>query len=215
VCKKQEGVSWLCLTSEAFPKRRPTPNGGDNPEAGYMRRAFFCMAALLPISACAFGQTASPDTQAVQALLSEVRALRQELRVSLNRTQSIQILLARFQVQEGVVTKASDRLNESRQKVSDTHVHQKELEIEAKRLEDALNAAETPTQQADLQERIKRAKSELEVVANLKQQQQTTETQAQQQLRDEQDKLGAVETQLDELIRVMGSAAEASGHSRP
>jgi hypothetical protein len=73
----------------------------------------------------------------------------------------------------------------------------------------------TPPQQADGQERIKRAKTELEVVANLEQQQQTTETQAQQQLRDEQDKLGAIETQLDELIRVMGSAAEASGHSRP
>jgi hypothetical protein len=180
-----------------------------------MRRAFFCITALLATSACAFGQTASPDTQTLQALLSEVRALRQELRASLNRTQSMQILLARFQVQEGVVTKASDRLNESRQKVSDTHVHQKELEINAKRLEDALNSAETPEQQAGLQDGIKRAKSELEVLANVAQQQQTTEIQAEQQLRDEQYKLGAIESQLDELIRVMGNVAETSGHNRP
>jgi len=180
-----------------------------------MRRAFFCITALLATSACAFGQTASPDTQTLQALLSEVRALRQELRASLNRTQSMQILLARFQVQEGVVTKASDRLNESRQKVADTHVHHKEQEIEIKRLEGELNSAETAQQQAGLQGEIKRAKSELEVLANVEQHQQTTEIQAAQQLRDEQYKLGAIESQLDELVRVMGSAAETSGHNRP
>jgi DNA repair exonuclease SbcCD ATPase subunit len=182
-----------------------------------MRRAFFSMIALLAISACTFGQaaassdTGSSDTQTLQALLREVRALRQELRASLNRTQSMQILLARFQVQEGVVAKASDRLNESRQKVFDIHVHQKELAVEAKRLEDELNSAETPQQQADLQERIKRAKSELDLAGNIAQQQQTTEIQAEQQLRDERDKLGAIESQLDELIRVMGNPAETSG----
>ena len=93
-------------------------------------------------------------------------------------------------------------------------MHQKELEIEAKRLEDALSSAETPQQQADLQERIKRTKSELEVMASLAQQQ-TLEMQSAQLLRDEQDKLGAIESQLDELIRAMGSAAETSGHRRP
>lgn len=180
-----------------------------------MRRALFCMSALLATSASAFGQAASSDTQTLQALLSEVRALRQELHAALNRTQSMQILLARFQVQEGVVAKASDRLNESRQKVFDFHVHQKELAVEAKRLEDALNGADAPQQQADLQERIKHVKSELEVVGNIAQQQQTTEIQAEQQLRDEQAKLAAIESQLDELIRIMGSPAETSGRNRP
>jgi valyl-tRNA synthetase len=179
-----------------------------------MRRAFFCIA-LLATSACTFGQAASSDTQTLQALLSEVRALRQELHVSLNRTQSMQILLARFQVQEGVVTKASDRLNESHQKVLDIHVHQKGLAVEAKRLEDELNSAETPQQQADLQERIKRAKSELDLAGNIAQEHQTTEIQTDQQLRNERDKLGAIESQLDELIRIMGSPAETSGRNRP
>ena len=109
-----------------------------------MRRAFLYKTALVALSACALGQAASSDSQTLQALLSEVRGLRQELRASLNRTQSMQILLARFQVQEGVVTKASDRLSESRQKVFDTQVHQKELAVESKRLEDALNSAEPP-----------------------------------------------------------------------
>jgi hypothetical protein len=177
-----------------------------------MRRAFFCMTALLAISACAFGQAASSDTQALQALLSEVRALRQDLRVSLNRTQGIQILLARLQLQEGAVTRASDHLNDARQKLFETHVRQRELSSELKRTEEALKTADNPQV---LQDRIKHIKSDLEIQWNIAQQQQPTETQAEQQLRDEQDKLSVIEGQLDELIRTMGSTAETSGRNRP
>ena len=181
-----------------------------------MRRAFFCMIALLAISACAFGQAASSDTQTLQALLSEVRALRQDLRVSLNRTQGIQILLARLQLQEGAVTRASDHLNDARQKLFETHVRQRELSSELKRTEEALKTADNPADNPqDLQDRIKHIKSDLELQGNIAQQQQTTETQAEQQLRDEQDKLSVIEGQLDELIRTMGSTAETSGRNRP
>jgi DNA repair exonuclease SbcCD ATPase subunit len=181
-----------------------------------MRRAFFFMTALLAISACAFGQAASSDTQTLQALLSEVRALRQDLRVSLNRTQGIQILLARLQLQEGAVTRASDHLNDARQKLFETHVRQRELSSELKRTEEALNTADNPADNPqDLQDRIKHIKSDLEIAGNIAQQQQTTETQAEQQLRDEQDKLSVIEGQLDELIRTMGSTAETSGRNRP
>jgi phosphoenolpyruvate carboxylase len=181
-----------------------------------MRRAFFCMTALLAIPVCAFGQAASSDTQALQALLNEVRALRQELRVSLNRTQGSQILLARLQLQEEAVTRASDHLNDSRQKLLETRVRQRELSSELKRTEEALNTAANPADNPqDLQDRIKHIKSDLEIAGNTAQQQQTTETQAEQQLRDEQDKLSGIEGQLDELIRTMVSTAETSGRSRP
>ena len=179
-----------------------------------MRRALFCIIGLLAISMCASGQT-SPDSQTLQALLSEVRALRQDLRVSLNRTQSMQILLARFQMQEGVVTRASDHLNDARQKVLDIHTRQKDLSGEVERLEDAVNAAQNPQQQTDLQDRIKRVRSSLEVTGNIAQQQQTAEIQAEQRLREEQDKLGALESQMDELIRAMGSLAEKSSVGHP
>jgi chromosome segregation ATPase len=180
-----------------------------------MRRALFPMIALLAMPVYGLGQAASSDTQTLQALLNEVRALRQDLRVSLNRAQSMQILLARFQMQEGVITRASDRLNDARQKVSDAHVHQKELALELKRLEDELNTAENPQQQNDLQDRIKHVKSDLEVTGSLSQQQQATEIQAQQQLREEQDKLNALESQLDELVRSIGNSSEKSSANRP
>lgn len=180
-----------------------------------MRRPLFPIVALLVMSVYGLGQSTSSDTQTLQALLSEVRALREDLRVSLNRAQSMQILLARFQIQEGVITRASDRLNDARQKLLDTHVHQKELASEAKRLEDELNTAENPQQQNDWQDRIKHVKSDLEVIGSLSQQQQTTEIQAEQHLRDEQDKLNALESQLDALVRSMGNSSEKSSTNRP
>ena len=86
---------------------------------------------------------------------------------------------------------------------------------EVKRLEDALGAVENPQQQKDVQDRIARVKSELEIARNIAQQRQAAEIQAEQQMRDEQDKLSALETQLDELIRSMGNSVDQSGRNRP
>lgn len=180
-----------------------------------MRRAFICGITILGVCASAVGQTVQSDAQTLQALLSEVRALRQDLQVSLGRTQTMQILLARLQMQEGVVARAMDHANDARQKLVDTRLHQKDLSLEVKRLEDALSTAENPQQQSDVQDRIKRVKSALEVTAGTEQQQQTTEIQAGQQLRDEQDKLSTIESQLDELIQAMNDAGRKSSANRP
>jgi DNA repair exonuclease SbcCD ATPase subunit len=181
-----------------------------------MRRAFCCMTAFVAISTSGFGQAASSDSQTLQALLSEVRALRQDLRVSLNRTQASQILLARLQLQEGAVARATDHLNEIRQKLLETRVHQRELSNELKRTEEAMNTANNASENPQvLQDRIKHIKSDLEIEGNTAQQQQTIQIQAEQQLRDEQDKLSAIEGQLDELIRTTGSTPAPSGSNRP
>jgi chromosome segregation ATPase len=113
----------------------------------------------------------------------------------------MQILLARFQMQAGVITSTSDHLNDVRQKLLEARVRQKEISSELKRLEDSLSTANSAPQQADLQDRIKHVKSETDIAGNMVQEQQTAEIQAQQQLREEQDKLNALEGQLDELVR--------------
>ena len=180
-----------------------------------MRRALFALIILFAVPTYSLAQATSADTQTLQALLSEVRSLRQQLRVSLNRSQSMQILLARFQIQEGVITRASDRLNEARQKLLETRTGQKQLANELKRLEDALNTSALPQQQADLQDRMKHVKSDLEIVGNTEQQQQATETRADQQLREEQDKLNLLESQLDQLLQAMGNTSEKSSANHP
>jgi septal ring factor EnvC (AmiA/AmiB activator) len=180
-----------------------------------MRRAFFLTLLVLGVPAATFGQAAPSDSQTLQSLLTEVRALRQELRVSLARVETSQILLSRLQMQEGSVARASVQLNEARSKLLDVQVERKQLTAEVKRLEDTTGADNDPQRQKDLQDRISHVKSDLEVSGHVEQERQRTEIQAEQLLRAEQDKLSALEAQLDELIRNIGSQVEQSGHNRP
>ena len=180
-----------------------------------MRRVFLLTLLLSGIGSTTLAQGNSSDPQALQAILTEVRALRQELRVSLARVQTSQILLSRLQMQEGSVARASEHLNDARSKLSEIGVGKTQLAAELKRLEDALGAEENLPQQKVLQDRINHTKSELEVTVDTEQQQQAIEIQAEQQLRAEQDKFNALEVQLDELIRSMGNSAGQSGHNRP
>lgn len=185
-----------------------------------MRRMLFRVLATLLLSGAAIAQAApsahaaSSDSQTLQALLTEVRALRQELRASLSRSQSMQVLLSRLQIQEGVKERVADRFNEARQKLLDTQIQQKELALEQKRIEDSPPATD-PQQQSDLLDRLNHVKSDLEVTGHALQQRQTAATQAEQQMREEQDKLDALESQLDEFIGSSGNSNGKGGDNRP
>jgi chromosome segregation ATPase len=176
-----------------------------------MRREFLLMTLVFGICGAGFAQDAPSDPQTLHAILTEVRALRQDLRISLTRVQSIQILLSRLQMQQGAVARASEHLNDAHSKLADIQVRQRELAGELKRTEDAIGAEENLQQQKILQDRMNRVKSDIEVTGETEQQRQATGIQAEQQLRAEQDKLSALETQLDELIRSMGNSVERSG----
>jgi chromosome segregation ATPase len=157
----------------------------------------------------AFGQASSSDSQTLQALLTEVRELRKVLQVSIAKMQSAQILLARLQIQEVAVTRASQHLDDARSRLAEVQLVLKSEAAEIKHWEDeAPNANETPTQ---IEEAVKRAKSDMESATNLEQQRQAIETEAELQLRTEKDKLSTLENQLDELVRNMGGPNAQSG----
>ena len=174
-----------------------------------MRRIYFLIIVVFGLAAATFGQATSSDSQTLRALLSEVRELRQALQVSLGRIQSAQILLSRLQIQEVAVTRASQHLDDVRSKLAEVRVVMRSEAAEIKHFEDEAPNGENAAQ---VEEALKRAKSDLEASTNLEQQRQATETEAEEQLRTEQDKLNSLETQLDELIRDMGDAGEPSGH---
>jgi valyl-tRNA synthetase len=177
-----------------------------------MRRASFLILLVFVMPAATFGQAASSDSQTLQALLTEVRALRQDLLVSLARVQSAQILLSRLQIQEVALTRASQHLDETRSKLAEVQVVQKSEAAEIKRFEDATSAGENAEQSKDLQEEINRAKSDLEASTNLEQQRQAAQNEAEQQLQTEQNKLNTLEAQLDELVRSLDKTSEQPGH---
>jgi len=147
-----------------------------------MRRVFILIFILVVsgLAAATFGQSTSSDSQTLQGLLIEVRGLRQDLQVSLGRIHSAQILLSRLQIQEVAVTRASQHLDEARSKLAEVEVVLKSEEAEIKHLED--EAPNGGDRTAQVEEAVKRAKSDFEVSTNLEQQRQTAEIEAEQQL---------------------------------
>jgi len=173
-----------------------------------MRQAIFLVLAVLGLTATAFGQAEPNDPQTLHALLMEVRGLRQELRISLARMQTAQILLSRLQTQQSVVTHASDRLDEARAKLDAAQDRRQHESTEFKRLEDSLSSEENPAQQKLLQDEIVHFKSELDASTAAEQQAQTIENECELQLRNERDKLDAINAQLDEILKIMGTSNE-------
>jgi predicted nuclease with TOPRIM domain len=176
-----------------------------------MWRAFWFLVMLFGIPAVAFGQADSSDSQTLHALLSEVRAIHQDLLSSMAKVQKSQILLSRLETQQASVVRASDRLNAARGRLSDAQDHQRHATTDIKRLEDALNTEENLTQQKQLRDILNHSKSELEDWTAREQQLQAEEIEVEQQLRIEQDKFTMLEAQLDELVRSLGSAAGKAG----
>jgi DNA repair exonuclease SbcCD ATPase subunit len=157
----------------------------------------FSLVALLVLGLALTGlsQTTSPDSQTSQALLLEVRGLRQELQLALGQIHVAQILLSRLQMQEIAVTRASQHLDDARSKLAEVQVVINSESAEIRHLEEGASSGERTAQ---IEEAINSAKSDLEASTSLQQQRQAIETDAEQQLLTEQDKLNKLEAQLDE-----------------
>jgi isoleucyl-tRNA synthetase len=153
-----------------------------------------------------FAQTTSSDSQTLQALLTEVRQLRQGLQISLTRMQSAQILLSRLQIEEVAVSRASQHLDDARSKLAEIQFVVRSETAEIKHYEDAPNDGDNAAQNDDA---LRRAKSDLEASTSLAQQRQSIETDAELQLRTEQDRLSKLESVLDELVARIGSEQPA------
>src|SRR5258708_19935411 len=119
-----------------------------------MRRAFFLTLVVFGIPATAFGKAAASDSQTLQALLTEVRELRQDLRTSLARVQSGQILLSRLQAQQVAVARASERLEEARSALAGVQARLQRVVADVKQLEDSVSAEGNLAQQRELQDRV-------------------------------------------------------------
>jgi len=81
------------------------------------RSSILALGFLLSLTPC-FGQTTPSESQTLQALLLEVRQLRQDLQTMTIAVQRAQILLYRSQGQEAAVARASQRLDGARERLA-------------------------------------------------------------------------------------------------
>ena len=78
-----------------------------------IRTACVAMLALVIVVPCC-GQTSQGDSQTFQAILTEIREIHEELRV----TETTQILLAEMEMQQSQVNRAQQRVDEAQSKLS-------------------------------------------------------------------------------------------------
>jgi chromosome segregation ATPase len=166
---------------------------------------------LLLFSTASLGQTTPNDSQTLQALLSEVRQLRQELQTTIIASQRAQILIYRVQGQEAAVERASMRLEEARERLARTEDERKHLASEVKQVEDFIgNNENSVAQRKQFEERLPLIKERLESLDGDKQQNQSREIEAEQLLRTEEARLGDLREQLDGLDKTLENAARKS-----
>ena len=181
-----------------------------------MYRSLLLILGLLFMSPVGLCQSTSTDSQTLQALLAEVRQLRKELQTTTAAAQRAQILLYRLQAQEATVARASQYLNDARLKLAETRSQKKKLGANIKRSEDFVGNSENPSaDRKQIEDVIPQLKATLESLESEEQQRETTEIEAQEQLRIERAKLSELQDELDRLQRTLetvGQSASSSPH---
>jgi hypothetical protein len=173
-----------------------------------MNRLPLLTVGLLLFSIAGFGQATAGDSQTLQALLTEVRQLRQDLRTTTVAAQRSQILMYRLQGQEAAVLRASHRLDEAREMLARTREDRKLVAGNIKQNEEfASNSENSPTQRKSVENSLAEFKERLESLESDEQQRQSREIEAEQQLRTEEARLSDLRNQLDRLDKTLESAA--------
>jgi chromosome segregation ATPase len=178
-----------------------------------MRRAWLLILGLSLLTPSTLAQTAPTDSQTLQALLAELRGLRQDLRTTTIASQRAQILVYRLQAQESVVRRLQERIDDSRSKLAQTQSEEKRLTTRLKHAEESVGHADDPAQEKEIEQLIASLKTGAEAQANIEQEQLAKLTEGEQQLRIERAKLGELEDQLDRLEKGLENISQHSSSS--
>jgi chromosome segregation ATPase len=162
--------------------------------------------AFLFVAPTTFAQAPSTDSQTLQALLSEVRQLRQQLQIYGAAAQRTQILFFRIQEQRGAVERASQRAEDARNKLAETQNERRKTEVIAKAAQDRVEHPDPGADRKGLENEAAFYKHRLEELPVEEQQKQAKLSEADEQLRAEQIKLSDLDAQLDQLDNTLKKA---------
>lgn len=153
--------------------------------------------------------SAANDSQTLQALLREVRELRQDLRTTTVASERAQILLTRLQAQQQAVTAAQkevDGVRNQQNQAENRHTNI-ERQIQYYSDQDTEDATPDPARRQSLEQEIKRMKEALQEAETQRDSLQANEMRAKDELQVEQSKLAALQSELDEIDRALANLA--------
>jgi hypothetical protein len=168
-----------------------------------MRRTLICFAGLLLRATVVVAQTAPADSQMTQAVLSEIRQLRQDLQATAAIIQRVQIVVYRIQAQDTLLDRATQRLEMARNLCKGSEMQRTHFTAQIERTEAAKRNAQNSAERQAAEEMLANLKSTAEMFASEAGDCQRDQVDAEIQVRAEQAKMSELQDQLDKLDKVL------------
>jgi len=171
-----------------------------------MLRTTFLLLSLALVSPPTPCQTTEPDKAVIEALLSEIRQLRQDLRAAAADARKAQIVIYRLHVQQAVVERTSERLDSVKNELTMIESQKKYQSEQIKRFEEMKEQAKTEQEQKRFEEYICQFKTNLEQWDPKEQELQAQRIELEAELRAEQAKWERLQDELDRLENALESS---------
>ena len=169
----------------------------------FVRPAFVTAFALVG-TLSAYSQTSQTDSQALQAILAELRGIHNDVRL----TAVSQILLTELQTQQTVVNQASERVSNARLQVSNLQADEKRTAADLSHAEDRVGEIADPREKTAITEEIDRMKSGLAALKGKEEGLNTHLQEAEGELRSAQDALDGIQKDLNATVRRLRPVAD-------
>lgn len=166
-----------------------------------MRKITFVVIAGLAVTRLGYAQVSQPDSQTLQALLSELRAIRYELHNQQAQNQTLQVLLFQMQTYQTAINRATQRTDDARSSLADLREGERHFSDDVARDEDLLQAAQDEAERQRLASDIESSKASLASLKTMEQDRITVFQQAEAQLQKLQEDFDGVQNQLGQLLK--------------
>jgi chromosome segregation ATPase len=144
-------------------------------------------------------QTAPPDSPIAQAVLVEIRQLRNDPQTTAATIQRVQIVMYRLQSQASVPDHVTQRLDQARAACDQAETQRNMFTTRVEQAEAAMRNPQNGANRAVQEEMLSNLKSSVEALAAEEQQCQLERAEAENQLRAEQAKMDDLQDRLDKL----------------
>lgn len=172
-----------------------------------LNRVVYVASLWVLVAGASAGQTPDSDSQTLHQILVELRAIHEDMRVN----ETTQLLVAELEMQQGVVSRATQDADNARTRLNEIHLDQKQVATELDRAEDQLEKAANPDERNAVAQDIERHKSHLATTKTAERDWTATLQDMQQRLQIAQDKLASIESELNSAIARLGPLPKEAG----
>lgn len=169
----------------------------------------FALIALICISfsTSAYSQSQDSDSQTLRKILAELRAIHQDMQV----TETTQMLVAELQMQQSVVNRATEKADDLRARLNDTHSAQVHLTADLERAQTQLDKSTSGDERNAVSQEIERAKANSVELKAAERDQNAAIQDADQRLQAAKDRLENIEAELSAAISHLSPVSKEAG----